>query len=103
MGIKGEKMELMIGGHKYAVVEMKNQTQDGKDLLGLHDAKTCTISLDGDMAETRKHETLLHEVLHVILTNAGFQNHEEHLIDAMSNGLLQVGVGEFIWKRGLKS
>tara|TARA_R100000808_G_scaffold9913_1_gene26908 strand:+ start:24391 stop:24702 length:312 start_codon:yes stop_codon:yes gene_type:complete len=100
---KGERMKLVIGGHDYDIVEMRDQTKDGKDLLGLHDPKLNTISLDSDMANTRKHETLLHEIVHVILMNAGFSDHDESLIDAISNGFLQLGVGEFVWKKAKSS
>ena len=96
-------MKLVIGGHDYTVVEMREQTRDGKDLLGLHDPKTNTITLDADMADTRKHETLLHEIVHVILTNAGVMEHDEQLIDAISNGLLQLGIGSYVWQKAKKA
>ena len=93
-------MKIAIGGHDYTVnlVDSKT-TSDGKMLLGNHDARTCTINLDREMSTTRTRETFLHEVIHVILTNAGMQSHDEVVIDATANGLLQLGVGEFLWKK----
>ena len=97
---KGREMKFDIGGHNYNVnlVESKT-TSDGKMLLGHHDTRTCTINLDGGMSKTRTQETFLHEIVHVILTNAGMQDHDETMIDATANGLLQLGVGEFLWKK----
>ena len=37
-------MKLSIGGHGYTIKERGEVlTEDGKVLLGLHDARTCTI------------------------------------------------------------
>jgi len=93
-------MKLDIGGHNYKVNLVESKTmENGKMLLGNHDARTCTINLDKGMSKSRTQETFLHEVVHVILTNAGMQNHDEVVIDATANGLLQLGVGDFLWKK----
>tara|TARA_R110000824_G_scaffold15484_5_gene65075 strand:- start:573 stop:896 length:324 start_codon:yes stop_codon:yes gene_type:complete len=90
---------LNIGGHVYKVKHMKDvNKKDGRMLLGLHDVKEQTIMVDIDLQKSRKVETLLHEVLHVIYTNTGC-DHDERAIDALSNGLMQLGVGNFIWDK----
>jgi len=94
-------MRLNIGGHKYAINEVKALEHEGKSLLGLHDARVCAIDLDEGLTHTRKMETLLHEVIHVILTNSG-GNHDEGQIDAIANGLLQLGVGKYLWDKASK-
>ena len=43
-------MKLDIGGHNYKVNLVESKTmEDGKMLLGNHDARTCTINLDKGM------------------------------------------------------
>lgn len=97
-------MKLSIGGHKYTIKERGEVlTENGKVLLGLHDARTCTIELDSGMNASRKEETLLHEIIHVMLTNGGFQDHSESMIDTIANGMLQLGVGSFVWKKAQKA
>jgi hypothetical protein len=92
-------MKLNIGGHHYVIKEMEETIrEDGKMLLGFHDVRECTITLDEGLKHSRKVETLLHEVIHVILTNTGCE-HSERTIDSLSNGLLQLGVGDFVWKQ----
>ena len=93
-------MKLDIGGHKYQIKTMKNQKneENGNMLLGRHDVKECEIWLDDEMTHTRTVETFMHEILHVILTNTG-NGHDEKLIDGISNGLLQLGAADFLWKK----
>ena len=92
-------MKLNIGGHNYVINEVPETVrEDGKLLLGVHNVKDCTINIDKEMKHTRKVETLLHEVIHVILTNTGCE-HNERTIDALANGMLQLGIGEYVWKK----
>lgn len=95
-------MKLDIGGHRYTIkVEDGLKTDNGKMLLGYHDARVAEIVLDKGMIQSRKVETMLHEVLHVILTNSG-NKHDESMIDSIANGLHQLGVGDFLWKKAKK-
>lgn len=88
-----------VGGHVYNVVETDlPPKEDGRTLLGLHDCKNNTIFVDKDMVHSRKVETFMHELIHVMYTNAGAK-HDEGAIDALSNGLLQLGVADYLWKR----
>ena len=93
--------KLAIGGHNYKIKGMKQETakENGPFLLGKHDVKSCEIFLDTDMNHTRTMETFLHEIIHVILANTG-NDHNETLIDSLSNGLHQLGVGDYLWKQG---
>tara|TARA_R100000664_G_C2756038_1_gene143831 strand:+ start:1775 stop:2080 length:306 start_codon:yes stop_codon:yes gene_type:complete len=97
-------MKIDIGGHNYSIKTMKNQTtgKEGNMLLGRHDVKECEIYLDEDMTHSRTVETFMHEILHVILTNTG-NSHDEGLIDGVSNGLLQLGVADYLWKKAKNS
>ena len=90
---------MIIGGHQYKITFVEEMKVNGGVALGMHDAKKCEIKIDKDIVLSRKKETLLHEVIHVILTNAGFQEQDEHYIDTLANGFLQLGVGDFLWKK----
>jgi hypothetical protein len=46
-------------------------------------------------------ETLIHEVLHAIFYNTGLE-HDEKQIEAISNGLFQLGIGDYLWKKSEK-
>ena len=63
--------------------------------------KENVILINDSIHESRKKETLIHEVLHAIFYNYGLE-HKENLIDAISNGLFQLGVGDFLWKTSKK-
>jgi len=92
-------MKLNIGGHTYKIKVARGlESEDGRMLLGYHDARVAEIVLDKEMIQSRKVETMLHEVLHVILTNTG-NKHDEGMIDSIANGLHQLGVGDYLWKK----
>ena len=104
MSKKQEKkaMELTIGGHLYKIVELPLTHEDeSKELYGRHMVKDNIILINQEIHESRKQETLIHEVLHAIFYNYGLE-HKEGLIDAISNGLFQLGVGEYLWKTSKK-
>ena len=90
---------MIIGGHQYRINLVEEMKVDGGIVLGMHNAKNCSIDIDKYISLSRKKETLIHEILHVILTNAGFQEQDEHYIDTIANGLLQLGVGDLLWEK----
>jgi|TARA_R100000995_G_scaffold56814_1_gene28154 Zn-dependent peptidase ImmA (M78 family) len=95
-------MELKIGGHLYKIVELPLKHEDEtKELYGRHMVKDNIILINKDIHQSRKQETLVHEVLHAIFYNYGLE-HKENLIDAISNGLFQLGVGDYLWKTSKK-
>lgn len=71
---------------------------EGRYLLGLNNPRTCTIKLDDQMNTSRKMETFLHEVIHVIFNNTGCA-HDENTIECLANGFHQLGVGEYLWRK----
>lgn len=95
-------LEINIGGHDYKIIELPLQHEDeSKELYGRHMVKENIILINEDIHKSRKEETLIHEILHAIFFNYGL-NHDERVIDAISNGLFQLGVGEFLWKTSKK-
>ena len=92
-------MELNIGGHDYKIIELPlKHDDDDKELYGRHMVKENIIMINEDIHDSRKKETLLHEILHAVFYNYGLQ-HKEGLIDAISNGMFQLGVGGYLWKK----
>jgi Zn-dependent peptidase ImmA (M78 family) len=99
---KEKKMRLNIGGHNYKIVELPLEHEDNdKELYGRHLVKDNIILINANIEESRKIETLVHEILHAIHYNTGLE-HDERTIEAISNGLFQLGVGDYLWKKSLK-
>jgi len=94
---------MIIGGHRYKVSLVNKMKVNGNTILGMHNTENCTIDIYKNQTESRKKETLIHETIHAILTNAGFEKQDEHYIDTLANGFLQLGVGDLLWeKSGVK-
>lgn len=90
---------IVLGGHKYQVLSKELISEDpSKDLYGRHEITQNLILINEVLNSDRAKETLIHEILHGILVNAG-QEHPENIIDALSNGLFQLGVGDMLWKQ----
>ena len=101
--MKKKVMELNIGGHDYKIIELPlKHDDDDKELYGRHMVKENIIMINEDIHDSRKKETLLHEILHAVFYNYGLQ-HKEGLIDAISNGMFQLGVGGYLWEKAQKS
>jgi Zn-dependent peptidase ImmA (M78 family) len=95
-------MKLDIGGHNYTVIcENLTHEDSSKELYGRHLVKHSQILINNQIDDSRQKETLIHEILHAVLVNAG-HDHDEGLIDAISNGFHQLGVGEYLWKKAQK-
>ena len=92
--------KLDIGGHKYSVKFMDGEKagESNKYVFGMNTHRTCEIFLDEKLVTSRRNETFLHEVIHVILVNTGC-DHDEGLIESLANGFHQLGVGEYLWKK----
>jgi len=105
MGVKmsnKKAMELNIGGHLYKIVELPLEHEDNdKELYGRHLVKDNIILINESIEKSRKLETLIHEILHAICYNTGLE-HDERQIEALSNGLFQLGIGEYLWKKSQK-
>jgi hypothetical protein len=50
----------------------------------------CQIVVAGEMHPTAAIQTLWHEIIHGILTQAGITKQQESIVDAMAWGILQV-------------
>ena len=96
-------MKLDIGGHEYTIQEKTLTSKDEtKNLFGHHLIQDNVIFINKDIELSRKKETLIHEVLHAVFYNRGV-THDESLIETLSNGLYQLGIGEYLWKKAKKT
>ncbi|MDM5239356.1 ImmA/IrrE family metallo-endopeptidase [Bacillus cereus] len=78
-----------IGGVKYKVVEVKGLTKE-YGMLGQILYDELLIKIDADLPQGRKEETLIHEVLHGIFFEAGFEEQDEDMINRVGKVLYQV-------------
>lgn len=80
-----------IGPMRYAVrLARRLHSDDHTPLLGQIDYAACRIDLERGMSPQAQRATLIHEILHGILNNAGERDHDERLIDLLAYGLLDV-------------
>jgi len=99
MGVLMKKMELNIGGHNYNIMVTPLEHEDNdKELYGRHLVKNNIILINEEIEDSRQKETLMHEVLHAVYYNTGLE-HNEREIEAISNGLFQLGVADFLWHK----
>lgn len=81
-------MQILIGPVAYNVLFIPEFSESGR--CGDIDVMKARIRINADMAQTVQTVTLWHEVLHGILANAGYKDHNEEQIDALAYGILQV-------------
>lgn len=94
--------KLKIGGHPYEILVSDLKHEDPtKELYGRHEVRENIIYINDTIAPSRMEETLIHEVLHAIFYNTGLE-HDEKQIEAISNGLYQLGIGDYLWKKSEK-
>jgi len=83
-------MQIIIGAIAYEVIEVAELASEHGTLCGEISSTKCRIRIDADMAAPVKQVTLWHEIIHGILFNAGYREHDEQQIDALAYGLMQV-------------
>lgn len=83
---------IKIGGITYTVRVVDDLHDKHTPLLGWHKPSTCELLLDASLVPQAQYQVLWHEIVHGILTVAGFveENQNERLIDALGYGMLQV-------------
>ncbi|MCA9921993.1 MAG: hypothetical protein KC421_06470 [Anaerolineales bacterium] len=70
--------------------DLRSSKGDDQLLLGEVIYKEQRISLDADMAPDVGIITLLHELIHAMLSNAGIQEHDEQWIEIVSVGFVSL-------------
>lgn len=94
---------MKICGHYYKVIiefvdGMKRK--DDKMYFGHIKFSTGEIHLWPKARRSIQEESLIHEVLHAITFHSNNRSdHDEELLEALSGGLYQLGVGKFLWDK----
>ena len=91
-----------IGGPTYTVKKVSDlQGKEGD--WGRIQYKTQEITLDDSLKEQLEDQTLIHEITHGILVEAGYVEHEEEQADRIGKILYQVLTDNdfsWLWKGG---
>lgn len=83
--------EVKIFGETYEVIEQEI-IDNMVEKIGLIDHMQNKIYIKKSLSEDKKKVTLIHEILHGILSQLGFddEHDNEHLIDSLSTAIYQV-------------
>lgn len=83
--------EVKIFGETYEVIEQEI-IDNVVEKIGLIDHMQNKIYIKKSLSEDKKKVTLIHEILHGILSQLGFddEHDNEHLIDSLSTAIYQV-------------
>lgn len=89
-------MKIRVGAFDYELVYFDNEVvekEEGGDqykLFGNIDFETMTINVWKGLHPQVVPQVILHEIVHGILRNAGYEDHSEELINAITNGLISL-------------
>lgn len=92
-------MKIRVGAVDYNVKEVENLHDNGRELFGWVTYGDCTIRLDAAMDKCRKEGVLVHEMLHAMLYEAGFDEQDEDMVNRLGNvlhGVLRDNNFEFL-------
>lgn len=80
-----------ICGIPHYVVEMSDHFSSDAAHFGEIDYQRCIITINENMSEEEKKETLCHEILHAILVHLGYDelSQDEKFVQAVANGINQ--------------
>lgn len=83
---------IKIGGQFYSVEEAKELRNDkGEPLFGDCDEDILQIRYEKGMRRGKRQEIILHEVLHLVMSDLGLEKEaEEKLVTISSKSLLQI-------------
>lgn len=95
-------MKIKVGGVYYTIEEKPFIEIDGnKNYAGSCTYTKTRIELLETLSNDRKEQTFIHELMHAILNEAGYAEHDEDLVERISIVLHQV-INENDLKRLLK-
>jgi Zn-dependent peptidase ImmA (M78 family) len=83
--------QIKVGGTIYTVNEVDGLLRK-LSMYGNVDFSDCIIQIDADMSEERKEQTIIHEMLHAVHFEAGYnpEEQDEDMINRTANVLHQV-------------
>ena len=88
--------KIQVGAVVVNVVEIPdltgNHVKDGEKLWGHVSYQDHAIQIEKNQFPTMKNQTLWHEIIHIVLDNAGMSDHsgDEVLVSVLANGVSQV-------------
>ena len=81
--------KVRIGGLEYDV-KMIDELLNDHDCAGQIVFPVGVIKLDSRLSEDRKEQTLVHEILHGIFEEAGYEEQDEDMVNRLGKVLYQV-------------
>lgn len=83
--------KVKVAGVVYTVTEQEVIEINGnRNYQGACDCGQTEIQILSSLSESRKEQVFVHELVHAILNEAGYDEHDEELVTRFSIGLHQV-------------
>lgn len=82
------KDSLKVGPLTYRILYEPALRHRDDECNGLLDYQDSVIQIREGLPPTVERVTLIHEAIHGILFNSGFEEHDERLIEALSHGIV---------------
>ncbi|MBZ5365339.1 hypothetical protein [Staphylococcus aureus] len=82
-------MDINVCGVKYKIVQLED-VDNNPSCLGLCIYKDSLIHLKQGLSFERKKQILIHELLHAMMYEAGYEEHDEGLVNNLSIVINQV-------------
>ncbi|GAW63414.1 hypothetical protein FC65_GL000663 [Ligilactobacillus acidipiscis DSM 15836] len=82
-------MNIKVGGIHYEIFE-KEIVENDPNEYGVCVYADNHIEIKSGLSDERKTQTLIHELLHAIFFEAGYEDHDEKMVDQLSLVLNQV-------------
>lgn len=81
---------IKVGPITYDIRLLDGLLDGERNIFGSITFRTETIDVESDMAPDEQRQTVLHEMVHIMLTHIGQRNHDEVLVDGLSYALFDV-------------
>ncbi|GAX06822.1 hypothetical protein IWT25_02169 [Secundilactobacillus pentosiphilus] len=84
--------QVKVSGIIYSVIEKKHPEDEGHTVWGFTDYEVSKIFIRKGLSEQKKRQTLMHELVHAMLHEAGEDEHcnDESIVNPLGNMLDQV-------------
>lgn len=81
--------EINVSGINYKVKEVDGLIVD-RDFLGTVSYPKSLIKIDSSMSSDKKEQVFVHELMHAIFYESGYDEHEEEMVNRLGITLYQV-------------
>lgn len=77
--------KVKVGGVTYKIKKVKNLMHDQREAYGCCDPQKLVISMNSANNEQRDNQTLIHEIMHAVVDEAGlYLDNEEDIVNRLS-------------------